>query len=84
MPEAQHIDTVTSGVDPVENQIWGANEHPHSGTAPNIAAAFWKLRESFCPAEQRHSKPISGLHIFSATCPNDAFEILVPAAGKLL
>jgi hypothetical protein len=60
MPEAQHIDTVASVVDSVEDEIRSAHELFHSGTAPNIAAAFGKLRESFREVEQRPSKPVRG------------------------
>ncbi len=76
MPEAQHINTTASVVDPIENQIRGVHELLHSGTAPNIPAAFRKLQESFRPVEQRHSQPIRGLHISSGNMPNDGFEIV--------
>lgn len=76
MPEAQHMDTAASIVDPVEDQVRNTNELLHSRTAPNTAAAFRKLRESFCSVEQRHSQPICGLYVFLGNMLNNAFEIV--------
>jgi hypothetical protein len=37
---------------------------------------FRELREAFRLVEQRHAKPIRGLHVFFCNVPNDAFEVV--------
>ena len=76
MPEREHIDTTAGIVDTVEDQIRSANEFLHSRTAPDVTAAFGKLRETFRPVEQRHSQPIRSLHVFFGNMPNEGFEIV--------